>query len=174
VRKCSLIVAWLGVSACGSSPDPAADAGPSFVAYTASFEGYHAWQSWSFTDPAVPASPHTSGPRTVHLNHEPPHGSVEFPVGTIIVKDIGPGPASADTTFAMVKRGGGFNAEGAPGWEWFELQNHTDGSVTILWRGAAPPAGQAYSGDPTACNTCHFTSKFNDYVQSPPLRLTNF
>jgi hypothetical protein len=110
----------------------------------------------------------------VYLNQAPPHGSTEFPVGTIIVKDLGPGPGTAATTFAMVKRGGGFNEQGATNWEWFELQNNADASVTILWRGAEPPAGQAYSGEPTACNTCHGTAKSNDFVQSQPLQLSNF
>jgi hypothetical protein len=170
-----LSVALCGTLACGSSSDSAdQDAGPVFVATTGAFASYHTWQSWSFTGQAITGSPHTSGPRTVYLNQAPPHGSTAFPVGTIIVKDLGPGPATADTTFAMVKRGGGFNEDGATNWEWFELQNNADGSVTILWRGAEPPAGQSYSGDPTACNTCHGTAKTDDFVQSPPLQLSNF
>jgi len=175
MRRLLLCAALWGTFSCGSSSDSGdADAGDVFVAYTETFESYHSWQSWSFTGQAIAGSPHTSGPRTVYLDQKPPHGSTSFPVGTVIVKDIGPDPATADTTFAMVKRGGGFNSDGAKNWEWFELQNQPDGSVVILWRGAEPPAGESYAGDPTACNTCHGAAESNDYVQSAPLQLPNF
>jgi hypothetical protein len=151
-----------------SSSTPTANCTP-FKADTGDFLGYHSWPlTTSYDDPAVAGSPHTSGPRQVYLNQAPPHGATEFPVGTIIVKDIGPGPATADVTFAMVKDGCGFNADGAVGWEWYDLQNNADGSVTILWHGSEPPPGQTYSGDPTACNTCHGQTTDNDSVNAWP------
>ncbi len=141
------------------------------------FDGYESWTEFSFDGPAIAGSPHTSGPRRVYLNKKPPHGATEFPVGTIIVKEIGPPPASADTVFAMVKVGCGYNSDGADDWEWAELNVDTTGTrpeVGITWSGSEPPLGQTYSGDPTACNTCHALAKSNDYVQSRALLLSNF
>ena len=86
------------------------------------------------------------------------------------------GTQNAEPFFAMVKRGGGYNAQGASGWEWFELQNLTDGSggVQIVWRGLGPPAGEVYGGDPNAgCNTCHRDCG-NDAVCAKSVRLENF
>jgi hypothetical protein len=76
--------------------------------------------------------------------------------------------------FAMVKRGGDFNSEGARGWEWFELEDVEDGGVLIVWRGVGPPADEGYGGDPlTGCNECH-TPGNNDCVLAPALDLRNF
>ncbi len=50
----------------------------------------------------------------------------------------------------MVKRGGGFNAEGAVGWEWFELTERDDESVAIKWRGVSAPSGEATATTLTA------------------------
>ena len=138
------------------------------------FDSFRTWQSWQFTTNGVNNSPHTSGPRTVYIKQAPPHGSTEFPIGTIIVKELETGPPASHSIFAMVKRGCGYNAAGATDWEWFELQNQADGSELILWGGSEPPVGESYAGDPTACNTCHAGSRANDYVQSPPLQLSNF
>lgn len=74
--------------------------------------------------------------------------------------------------FAMVKRGGGYNAVGALGWEWFELAERKDGSVAIKWRGLSAPSGESYGNDPHGtCNACHERAKANDFVKSPALAL---
>jgi hypothetical protein len=73
----------------------------------------------------------------------------------------------------MAKRGCGFNAAGARGWEWMELSETPDG-VTVVWRGLGPPAGEVYGGDPAGCNSCHAACSDNDSVCSSPLRLTGF
>jgi hypothetical protein len=125
-------------------------------------------------DPSDPiaTSPHLTGPRTEYLNKKPAPGSSEFPIGTIIVKEIGGGDVTTRGVFAMVKRGGGYNPEGASNWEWFELANGADGSETIRWRGVGPPLGEMYGGDPLGgCNGCHAGSRANDFVQSQRLRL---
>ena len=98
-----------------------------------------------------------------------------LPVGTIIVKEA-TGGTMAHELFAMVKRGGGFNS-GAPGWEWFELENLDDGKdgVKIVWRGFGPPVGEEYGGDAEGgCNKCHGACSGNDSVCSSALQLTNF
>lgn len=151
--------------------------GTTFVAFAAHFQGYRRWtQTPGVPDPSLSAdaisSVHVAGPMTVYVNRPPPAGSKEFPVGTVIVKELETGALGERTVFAMVKRGGTFNDGGAPGWEWFELQNTCDG-VQILWRGVGPPAGEKYGGDPSGgCNTCHAHGKTNDFVMTKGLRLT--
>jgi hypothetical protein len=140
----------------------------------ATFANYESWTEFSFTGTAIAGSPHTSGPRRIYLSQKPPHGATEFPVGTIIVKEIGAPPASADSVFAMVKVGCDYNSDGAVNWEWFELQVNSPATPAIIWGGSEPPPGQSYSGDPTACNDCHSGAKQNDYVESPELSLGNF
>jgi hypothetical protein len=75
--------------------------------------------------------------------------------------------------FAMVKRGCGFNAGGAFGWEFMELTEHA-GGADVLWRGVGPPAGETYGGDPNGCNSCHAGCSGNDSVCSSKLRLSSF
>jgi hypothetical protein len=44
----------------------------------------------------------------------------------------------------------------------------------VVWRGVGPPSGEAYGGDPTACNTCHAAARDNDSVLSSRIRLSAF
>ncbi|MFN7143427.1 MAG: hypothetical protein ACK4YP_06610 [Myxococcota bacterium] len=147
-------------------------AGESFVAMQADFDGYRTW-----TDHTVEPEDtgHPDGARTVYINTAP-DGGTTFPVGTVIVKEIVGGDIHA-----MAKRGGGFNPDGAIGWEWFELVTATDGSPVIKWRGTEAPEGEAYgqlpgsapedTGDAVTgdCNTCHGAAVGNDYVHAIPL-----
>lgn len=165
----------LGAVACGSSgKSDDGRSGDTFLAVADDFTGYHSWQSFDVTDGAALVGIHDGSTVTEYLNAPPPSGSKEFPVGTIIVKEATGGTIPHEI-FAMVKRGGGFNS-GAPGWEWFELENvtGTDDRAKVLWRGFGPPNGETYGGDPNAgCNTCH-TACGNDAVCAKPLALTNF
>jgi hypothetical protein len=161
------------VTACGSGNASSAGTCTKVQVYNSSFANYESWTEFAFTGAAIPGSPHTSGPRRIYLNQKPPHGATEFPVGTIIVKEIGAPPASADSVFAMVKVGCDYNSDGAVNWMWFELQFPTD-AASILWSGSEPPPGQTYSGNPTACNDCHRDAQHNDYVESSELLLSSF
>ncbi|MDP2307429.1 MAG: hypothetical protein Q8P18_15490 [Pseudomonadota bacterium] len=157
---------------------PAPGAGESFVAMQADFSGYTSWDAVSIDaagDGDSGLSGHPEGERTVYVNTLPPADAVTFPVGTVIVKSIG----GADI-HAMVKRGEGFNTDGAVGWEWFELVLATDGEPVIKWRGEAPPAGETYgslpgepvdSGDALTgdCNVCHAARSENDFVHAVSL-----
>ncbi|HWL88049.1 MAG TPA: hypothetical protein VNO21_19735 [Polyangiaceae bacterium] len=183
------VVAAGAVASCGgggsggSSSDPSAcaatpsDVGTNstFIAFCGNFQNYRSWQSFHLDDGDAGAqgAVHLAGPKTEYLNKKPPSGSKEFPVGTVIVKELEIGPLESRKVFAMVKRGGGFNAAStAPNWEWFELQNNADGSVNnIVWRGFGPPAGEQYGGDPAGCTNCHAAAKDNDDVPSAPLQL---
>jgi len=164
---------------CSSSAADATDAGGggsgSFVAYAASFSSFESW-------PSAPAASendagdglHGVGPLRVYWNHNPPSGATSFPVGTIIVKETEGADVTQRAVFAMVKRGDGFNSAGANGWEWFSLQEASDGTVTILWRGTVAPAGETYANQAIGdCNGCHVASR-NDSVWDTPLTLSSF
>jgi hypothetical protein len=153
--------------------DPGADG--TFIAFTPDFASWRTWEKFPIGDGTAQGSTHLAGPRTEYLNKRPPKGSAEFPVGTIIVKELETGPVEQRRVFAMAKRGGGYNAASAPGWEWFELANNPDGSLQrIVWRGFGPPAGEQYGGDSNGCASCHAASRSNDFVASPQLSLSNF
>jgi hypothetical protein len=167
-----LAAALLVLCACGP---PYTEGGPeghleTFIAFPKDFSGYRHWESFTVQSAPLEGEVHASGDRTMYLSRKPEHGSTEFPVGTLIVKTL-PG---AGRVFAQVKRGGGFNAAGAAGWEWFELQHTTLDDVSIVWRGVGPPTGEGYGGDPNGCNSCHMLSKTNDCVASEDLQLQRF
>lgn len=156
------------------------DADDEFVALPRDFADYQAWPS-VVVGTAPAAAPHEVAERRVHLNAAPPGEAAAFPVGTVIVKTGAGGEltgAAGSEVHAMVKRGGDFNAEGASGWEWFELREE-GGELLIVWRGAEPPAGESYGCLPgqecdassSTCNACHAGAIANDFVNSPALKL---
>jgi hypothetical protein len=154
----------------GGPPDAGVvDAGPIFIALDRDFANYNTWQNFTLDDP-------DAGLRNIYIKQLPPHGSTSFPVGTIIVKEAPDSTvANGIGVHAMVKRGGGFNDEGATNWEWFDLINDGQGNVTINWRGATPPVSGGYGGPAgTTCNDCHEQAYSNDFVQTPQLKLSNF
>ncbi|CAN5741750.1 hypothetical protein BH09MYX1_BH09MYX1_31890 [soil metagenome] len=169
--RIALALALAGTLSCGSSP-VASTPPPTFIAFGEDFAAYRTWSSFEITVDAAPGNDHLVGPRRVFYNQLPPPGSTAFPVGTILVKESGDGDLPTRHVFAMVKRGGGFNAiaGGALDWEWFELVNDTSGNVIMLWRGEGPPNGDAYgSGTTGGCNACHGGAPKTNYVFSPEL-----
>src|SRR5882724_6545597 len=120
--RCAVICLAMG---CGPPPDSNPDAGERpFIAFASSFNGYRSWRSTPATAPAGAPQP----PEALHgahlvafINQAPQHGSTEFPIGTIIVKEPDPDGGAVDggLTFAMAKRGGNFDSAGAVNWEWF-------------------------------------------------------
>jgi len=175
-----LIAALAFTAACGddgssgSGDDSSVDQTGSFLAFDADFAGFRGWEAFHLPDAPADGVVHLAGPRTEYLNKRPPKGSHEFPVGTIIVKELETGAMEDRKVFAMVKRGGGYDAAAAPGWEWFELSNNPDGTFKrIVWRGLGPPSGEQYGGDPNGCSGCHAASKDNDYVSPTALRLSD-
>jgi hypothetical protein len=138
------------------------------VANASNFTDYRRWQKISLP-PATPdiEGVHT-GPRSVYVNRLPAKGGTEFPVGTVIVKEM---ENNADIrqrkVFAMVKRGGDFNVGAALNWEWFEVTPLPNGQAIVVWRGVNPPEGESYSRSKEGgCNGCHMSAKGNDYVMS--------
>lgn len=146
---------------------PGDDTG-AFVAMQSDFVGFTEWERTT-VDPTDTGG-HGDSTKSVYLNAPPPEGSTAFPVGTILVK-VTPTDDGRDV-HAMAKRGGGYNADGASGWEWFDLVFAEDGAtLVIVWRGTEPPDGSGYgsaSGDTASaigdCNTCHAAAWDNDYV----------
>src|SRR5215471_6795344 len=126
MRRFRLLLSAVLLSACGGGGGPTSggDTPSVFVAFAKDFAGYKSWEAFPVPAGSVPDFPDLTGPRTEYLHARPPPGSKEFPVGTIIVKEV---PASSKV-FAMVKRGGGYDTEGAVNWEWFELQNDAAGA----------------------------------------------
>jgi hypothetical protein len=158
-------------------PDP-------FIAQVSDFAGF--CKDWSSAPALAPADAggdgiHGDAGLTVYWNKSPPHGSTQFPVGTIILKETNdPDPANR-TAFAMVKRearGQGFNSAasgGADGWEWWSVSDLGNCNVGRLWRGAAPPSTESYAGQTIGdCNGCHTHAAGNDYVWSTALELSHF
>ncbi|CAN5402837.1 hypothetical protein BH09MYX1_BH09MYX1_13140 [soil metagenome] len=187
MRRVFAIAFGIGLISCGegSTPTPT---GETYIAFGSSFGGYEGWEKFDLaaaeapqdggiplSDAGCPSGHDTSAHRVGYLNKRPPSGSTEFPVGTIIVKEMQKG-TSPDTwqIFAMVKRGGGFNPNGAKNWEWFEIKRDPKLPL-VVWRGVGPPAGEGY-GSPACggCNSCHGAAASNDYVLSPQFNLKNF
>ncbi len=173
----ALVLSAGSAASCAPADDSSSTTGDSpttLLAFATTFKGFRTWNAYPVEHPTSNVV-HLAGPRTEYINKLPPDGSKSFPVGTIIVKEMDDGALADRKIFAMVKRGGGYNSEGAKDWEWFELQNLDEASVKIIWRGVGPPAGEMYGGDPNAsCNSCHKTAAANDFVQSTELSLSNF
>jgi hypothetical protein len=87
---------------------------------------------------------------------------LRYPVGTIL-ELVPPIHVGGQTFFgeAMVKRGGAFNRAG-DGWEFFVLNDRSDGSTEIVERGGAEVANSAIKA-PT-CQSCHIAGKKFDLV----------
>lgn len=160
----ALVVIALAACTGGGTTEP-----DTFIAFNTSFAPFRTWpmrhSDGPIDDGTLP--PGVAGPRDQYVNEIPPPGSLEFPVGTMIVEvrtDIG-------KIFASVKRGGDFNAGGAKDWEYFEL---AENPVMYVWRGLGPPLGDTYGGDPNGCNNCHRACEANDYICSPVLQLASF
>lgn len=180
----TLTTALTVIDSCGGLPaDAAPGPDPSiagcFIAYGAQFTDFRTWPSHHIDGASdLGGQTHVKGPRTEYMNALPDAGDAgaesvtEFPQGTIIVEEIESADPATHHVFAMVKRGCGVNADGAKGWEWFELSPGSigGGKENILWRGVAPPADKTYGGD--GCNGCHAsTCARNDSVCSDAFRL---
>lgn len=176
---CALALA-LSSAGCAEHQPRALPTREPFIALERDFQDYERWHKVDLSNRPAVSETHASGEAHEWVSHLPTPGSKVFPVGTIFVKTVksthAPDPTkkqrAEDDIFAMVKRGGGYNQRGAPGWEWFELRRREDDSLGIVWRGVNPPNGEGYSGDPLGgCNGCHQMAIKNDYVHATALTL---
>ncbi|MES1205578.1 MAG: hypothetical protein ABUS79_06535 [Pseudomonadota bacterium] len=163
--------AGCGAPARQATPPPTATPEP-FIAFERDLQAFRDWESIDLPRGGAQGITHVAGVRREYLNRRPPAGATRFPVGTIFIKELREGADAGHQLFAMVKRGAGYNRDGATGWEWFELRPRTDGSLGIVWRGINAPVGEEYGGDPAGgCNSCHGMSAANDFVKSPVVKL---
>lgn len=169
------IVAAALALGCGGGDGPSEPGG--FIALTDHFRDFRSWPRVAVGEDVLSA--HPEGPRFVYASQSPPPAGEPYPVGAILVHSIeqSEDPASWEL-FAMVKRGGGYNPEGAVGWEFFRLGFSTRGVPVILSRGLTPTEGTPYGGGvgPTAqgsgCNRCHAApgTELDDHILSPLFR----
>jgi hypothetical protein len=162
----SVAALLLLLPACSGSPAPV------FIALDRDFAPFRTWEQVDFGDDSIPG--HPQGQSYGYISHRTKNRS--YPVGTMIVKAFVPSWA----LFAMAKRGGNFNPEGALDWEFFRLELVNDTPV-IVSRGifAYDPnddGGVGYNAAGNVlnslCNGCHGTpaSAATDHVLSPQLR----
>jgi hypothetical protein len=176
----------LVLASCDAPPEPSV-----FIALQRDFADFRGWQKFYFGD--GPLEGHPAGPRYGYVKQVLQPGERAYPVGDIIVKTIetqpspspspepsGPVPEQAWDLFAMAKRGGGFNADGAKGWEFFTLRINAGGVPVILARGidasdVPGSSGHGYlgaNGNIIRCNGCHGDPNLaqDDYILNPELQ----
>lgn len=164
----------LGSGGCDAAADEP-EAGE-FIALQRDFEGFPRWEHESLGFAATTPG-HPGGQRTVYVNERPPAHDEEIPLGTIIIKTMETDDFGL-LVLAMARRGGGYNEDGAVGWEWFELALDDMGRPVIVWRGEDPPDGECYGClpgtesmiEPTSCNDCHVHAAAQDHVYTPLAR----
>lgn len=149
---------------CASPGEPGSIAEP-FVAIESDFADFRDWPSFELP-PSSLSMDHRSGARRLYFSAMPEDALAAFPIGTILVKTVEDGDPSTWEIHAMVKRGGGYNALGARGWEFFDLAYDPSGAVVVRWRGEGPPPGTVgYPGEGDGqCNSCHGIVADRDYV----------
>jgi hypothetical protein len=176
----ALAIVAMGATACAPD-DPVEDAG-TWAPVPSDCENYESWTSFDLGgDDAgaggADACAHLLDvPRTAYINKTPPHGSTEFPVGTMIIKEIKTTPdPSTWQVFAMAKRGGGFDpGSGCVGWEWYGLDAPDGGGgCHFQWSGTQPTANEAYASC-GPCASCHSSAQSNDCVIAPELSLSQW
>ncbi len=174
-----LMMAWFAPVA-GCEARVAASTADEFLAFDRDFADFESWTRFE-RDAALPST-HPDAYSLVYVNTLPPEGSAEFPQGTIIVRVTPVGSVETWVAHAMVKRGGDYNADVAPGWEFFDLHLVADGPAHvphIAWRGAQTPSGDGYmgpdGGSALSCGHCHgLGGRSNDSVLGDELVLHAF
>ena len=140
-----------------------------YIAFDRDFSDFRGWPRIAVG--SAPLAGHEQGQRYVYRRPTPAplaassDASVEYPTGTILVKTMESGAPDTWRIFAMVKRGAGYNSEGARGWEFFELKIDAQNQVSISARGVRP--GVIYdmvSETEVTCNDCHGAARGTDSV----------
>lgn len=154
------------------------DAGASYIAFARDFADFRTWERIAVEGAMLPVGV-APGPTSVYANARRPRGVRRFPVGTILVKAVERGAPHEWVIHAMVKRGVPYNADGAVGWEFFELAFDEGAEAPhVVWRGTGPPSGHGYAAlgrdagsepVPLVCNDCHAAAWQTDGVLTPAL-----
>lgn len=156
----------LSASSCS---DDAATGDGTFIAFERDFQGFRAWPRVALGD--VSAGGHPEGPQQfVYVSRARPAGARDFAVGTILMRTFEQTVPTDWVIFALVKRGGDYNAQGDVGWEYFRLRLNAQGRVVIAARGLNPRTeapddygGGPGDGDNAGCNGCHGTAQARAY-----------
>jgi hypothetical protein len=161
-----------------------------FIALQRDFAPFREWTRFYFGEGAVLG--HPVGKRYGFVKRALQPGESAYAVGDMIVKTVEVVPSPSPTPFpevipeqewdlfAMVKRGGNFNAAGAKNWEYFTLRINPDGVPVIVSRGTDASddpnaSGHGYTGatgNIIRCNGCHgdpAIARF-DYIIDPQLQ----
>jgi hypothetical protein len=166
-RAALSLMALVALVRCG---EPASE---HYVAFERDFSDFRSWPRVAVG--SAPLVGHSEGQRYVYRRPTPAmqgdggagDGGLAFATGTVLVKAVESGAADTWRVFAMVKRGGEYNRDGARGWEFFELKIDAAGRVSILARGVRPGvAYDAVNEVELTCNDCHRAAAGTDSVLS--------
>ncbi|HWE28365.1 MAG TPA: hypothetical protein VHB97_10205 [Polyangia bacterium] len=171
-----------GATACGGSNmakvvDASANGDSSmFMAEDSDFADWQSWFGGVLAPNLLDGDVYPPGTRWGYVNHRVPPGTSVYPEGTVLIKLI-ESPKDDPTlwhAFGFAKRGGGYNAAGAVGWEFFLLRLDAAGTPTIQSRGIAPAfdgfdmdsGSYTPGGSAGSCNICHQLPAFKptDYI----------
>lgn len=148
----------------GCAPEP-------FIAFTRDFEDLRAWPQVALSGPANAA--HASG-GALYASVLGLDADGGLCAGSALVREQPANAAGPASLHGMVKRGGGFNAEGAVGWEWFGFGESADGEPVVLWRGDEAPSEVGYNNGveliEADCNGCHQAGAAFDFLMSEEAR----
>ena len=173
-RAARALALAVGAAACGGAKDSGGASAcmpEPFISFTRDFEDLDAWSTAELGGPDNEA--HAAGgqlfSRALGLDAD---GGLC--AGSMLVRSQ---PAVADSPASlhgMVKRGGGFNADGAVGWEWFGLGRSEAGAPVVLWRGEEAPSDVGYNNGvelvEANCNACHAAGAEHDHLMSEEAR----
>lgn len=152
---------------------------PQFIVVDSDYAEYATWPSFDLGD--APLMGHPAGERVAYLNQKAPVGATQYPMGTILIKEVRtvPDDPTKWDLFAMVKRGGNYDSDGARGWEFLILKRTASGAPLWTSRGEAPRdsgdgGAGSYEGsglNGKTCTTCHGAvgTEQHDYILSPLL-----
>lgn len=159
--------------ACGSPEEAPSGPRDPFVAMQSDFDGFRGWTRYELPDIGLQHGHARGAPSHLYVNLAPeavPPFAEPLPLGTVLLKTVERSEADGGWEIhAMVKRGGDFNARGAVGWEYLDLELTAGGAPAIVWRGegsASNPGGygRRLDGTPIACNDCHAMMRRSDHA----------
>jgi hypothetical protein len=135
-----------------------------FIVLDRDLAGFRGWMVFDLD--VSPLVPHDTlaAPRRIYSNVVPPPPTEPFPVGAILVKTVEEATYAEWSVHAMVKRGGGFNAQGAVGWEFFDVHMTDDAVPVISWRGIGDTTDPCGYHDMMSCNACHGVIPSSDHI----------
>jgi hypothetical protein len=147
-----------------ATEEPAPAVSEPFIVLDRDLASFRDWMYFELD--VTPLVPHDTiaAPRRIYVNRVPPPGNEPFPVGSILVKTVEEATYAEWSVHAMVKRGGGFNAQGAVGWEFFDIHMADDGVPVISWRGIGDTTDPCGYHDTMSCNACHGVIPSSDHV----------